>query len=212
MQGYEDQGYFPTYAGWMNEKAWRHQHTRDPGSEHLPLPSHASFKPPARSRRSSSFGCWTGLLFQMRTMLCVADVLEGALDLDAKSVQDLANQLKNATFGRTSLRASKYCSDDGYSCGAATPRNERALPERSSRRPTCRGSSKATLGCSGRATRFSAQRKTFTKIARKMRDEVMVRNPVDMDDKMTTKRIRRCQAANGPIPGTQVSVPRLIGK
>ncbi|QQB36991.1 ATP-binding protein [Achromobacter deleyi] len=180
VQGYEDEGYFPTYAGLDEaEKAWRHQHTRDL-VRNIYIAEPRVFQTASKKQAK--------LIIRLLDRLAVSnenealcDVLEGALDLDANSVQDLANQLKNATFENivasieilqrraTAVEQLRHVMNVHYRKVLETPDLQKVIESNT----WLFGPRYETLG---------AEEDTFTEIARKMRDEVMARNPVDMDD------------------------------
>lgn len=180
VQGYEDQGYFPSYAGLDEaEKAWRHQHTRDL-VRNIYIAEPRVFQTASKKQAK--------LIIRLLDRLAVSnendalcDVLEGALDLDAKSVQDLANQLKNTTFENivasieilqrraTAVEQLRHVMNVHYREVLETPDLQRVIESNT----WLFGPRYETLG---------AEEDTFTGIARKMRDEVMARSPVDMDD------------------------------
>jgi hypothetical protein len=180
VQGYEDEGYFPTYAGLDEaEKAWRHQHTRDlVRSIYIAEPR--VFQTASKKQAK--------LIIRLLDRLAVSnendalcDVLEGALDLDTKSVQDLANQLKNAAFENivasieilqrraTAVEQLRHVMNAHYRKVLETPDLQKVIENNT----WLFGPRYETLG---------AEEDTFTAIARKMRDDVMARNPIDMDD------------------------------
>lgn len=180
VQGYEDEGYFPTYVGLDEaEKAWRHQHTRDL-VRNIYIAEPRVFQTASKKQAK--------LIIRLLDRLAVSnendalfDVLEGALDLDAKSVQDLANQLKNATFENIvasievlqrramAVEQLRHVMNVHYRAVLETPDLQKVIESNT----WLFGPRYETLG---------AEEDTFTEIARKMRDEVMARNPVDVDD------------------------------
>lgn len=180
VQGYEDEGYFPTYAELDDaERTWRRQHTRDLVRNIYiaePRVFHTATKKQAK------------LIIRLLDRLAVSnendalfEVLEGALDLDAKSVQDLASQLKSATFENivasievlqrrnTAVQQLRYVMNEHHREVLETPDLQQVIENNT----WLFGPRYETLG---------AEEDTFTKIVRKMRDEVMARNPVDLDD------------------------------
>jgi hypothetical protein len=180
VRGYETEGYFPSYAGLDEaEKAWRHHHTRD-------LVRNIYIAEPRVFHTASKKQ--VKLIIRLLDRLAISnendalfDVLEGALDLDPKSVQDLANQLKNATFENivasievlqrraTAVEQLRQLMNVHYRTVLETPDLQKVIESNT----WLFGPRYETLG---------AEENTFTEIARKMRDEVMARSPVDMDD------------------------------
>lgn len=180
VQGYEDEGYFPTYVGLdEEEKAWRRQHTRDL-VRNIYIAEPRVFQTASKKQAK--------LIIRLLDRLAVSnendalfDVLEGALDLDAKSVQVLANQLKNATFENIvasieilqrramAVEQLRHVMNVHYREVLETPDLQKVIESNT----WLFGPRYETLG---------AEEDTFTEIARKMRDKVMARNPVDVDD------------------------------
>lgn len=180
VQGYEDEGYFPAYVGLDEaEKAWRHQHTRDL-VRNIYIAEPRVFQTASKKQAK--------LIIRLLDRLAVSnendalfDVLEGALDLDAKSVQNLANQLKNATFENIvasievlqrramAVEQLRHVMNVHYREVLETPDLQKVIESNT----WLFGPRYETLG---------AEEDTFTQIARKMRDEVMARNPVNVDD------------------------------
>lgn len=180
VQGYEDEGFFPTYAELDEaEKTWRRQHTRDLVRNIYiaePRVFHTATKKQAK------------LIIRLLDRLAVSnendalfDVLEGALDLDTKSMQDLAKQLKSTTFENivasieilqrrdTAVKQLRYVMNEHYRKVRETPDLQQVIESNT----WLFGPRYETLG---------AEEDSFTAIARKMRDDVMARNPIDLDD------------------------------
>lgn len=178
--GYENEGYFPTYAELDEaEREWRHQHTRELVRNIYiaePRVFHTATKKQAK------------LIIRLLDRLAVSnendalfEVLEGALDLDAKSVQDLANQLRRATFENivasievlqrrgTAVQQLRYVMNEHYREVRETPDLQKIIESN-------------TWLFGPRYETIGAEEDTFTKVVRKMRDEVMTRNPVDIED------------------------------
>jgi hypothetical protein len=180
VQGYEDEGYFPTYAGLDDEeRAWRHQHTRE-------LVRSIYIAEPRVFHNISKKQ--TKLVIRLLDRLAVSnendalfDVLEGALDLDAKSMQDLAKQLQRATLENivasievlqrrhTAVQQLRYVMDEHYREVLETPDLQKVVESNT----WLFGPRYETLG---------AEEDTFATIARRMRDEVMTRSPLSLED------------------------------
>lgn len=180
VQGFEDEGYFPTYVGLDEvERDWRHQHTRELVRNIYiaePRVFHTATKKQAK------------LIIRLLDRLAVSnendalfEVLEGALDLDATSVQNLANQLQRATFENivasievlqrraTAVQQLRYVMNEHYREVLETPDLQKIIENN-------------TWLFGPRYETIGAEEDTFTKVAQKMRDEVMKRNPVDAED------------------------------
>jgi hypothetical protein len=180
VQRYEDEGYFPTYAGFDDvQRDWRHQNTRELVRNIYiaePRVFHAATKKQAK------------LIIRLLDRLSVSnenealfEVLEGALDLDASTVQNLADQLKRATFENvvasievlqrraTAVQQLRHVMNEHYREVLETPDLQKIIESN-------------TWLFGPRYETIGAEEDTFTKIARKMRDEVMAKNPVDTED------------------------------
>lgn len=180
VQGYEDEGYFPSYARLDEaEREWRHQHTRDLVRNIYiaePRVFHTATKKQAK------------LIIRLLDRLAVSnendalfEVLEGALDLDAKSVENLANQLRRATLENivasievlqrrtTAVQQLRYVMNEHYREVLETPDLQKIIESN-------------TWLFGPRYETIGAEEDTFTKVARKMRDEVMGSNPVNIED------------------------------
>lgn len=180
VQGYEDDGYFPTYAGLDDpEKAWRHQNTRDLVRNIYiaePRVFHNATKKQAK------------LIIRLLDRLAVSnendalfEVLEGALDLDAKSMENLAKQLNRTTLENivasievlqrraTAVQQLRYVMNEHYRKVLETPDLQKVIESN-------------TWLFGPRYETIGAEEDTFAKIVRGMRDEIMARGPVDMED------------------------------
>jgi hypothetical protein len=180
VQGYEDEGYFPTYVGLDEvERDWRRQHTRVLVRNIYiaePRVFHTATKKQAK------------LIIRLLDRLAVSnendalfEVLEGALDLDATSVQSLANQLRNATFENivasievlqrraTAVQQLRFVMKEHYREVLETPDLQKIIENN-------------TWLFGPRYETIGAEEDNFTKVARNMRDEIMMRNPVDFED------------------------------
>jgi hypothetical protein len=180
VQGYEDEGYFPSYAGMDDtEKVWRHQHTRElVRSIYIAEPRvfHKATKKQAK------------LIIRLLDRLSVSnendalfEVLEGALDLDAKSMQDLAKQLHRTTLENivasievlqrraTAVQQLRYVMNEHYREVLETPDLQKVIESN-------------TWLFGPRYETIGAEEDTFAKIVRRMRNEVMARSPLSMED------------------------------
>ncbi|WP_440465685.1 ATP-binding protein [Pseudomonas sp. YH-1] len=180
VQGYEDEGYFPSYAGMdESERAWRHKHTRELVRKIYiaePRVFHNTNKKQAK------------LIIRLLDRLAVSnendallDVLESALDLDEKSMQDLAKQLHRTTLENivasievlqrraTAVQQLRYVMNEHYREVLETPDLQKIIE-----------SNTWLLG--PRYETIGAEEDTFAKIARRMRDEVIARSPLSLED------------------------------
>lgn len=180
VQGYEDEGYFPSYVGLDEaEREWRHQHTRE-------LVRNIYIAEPRVFHKASKKQ--VKLIIRLLDRLAVSnendalfEVLEGALDLDAKSVQNLANQLHRSTFENivasievlqrraTAVQQLRYIMNEHYRAVLETPDLQKIIESN-------------TWLFGPRYETIGAEEDTFAKIVRRMRDEVMARTPLGMDD------------------------------
>ncbi|MBD8658456.1 ATP-binding protein [Oxalobacteraceae sp. CFBP 13730] len=180
VQGYEDEGYFPSYAGMDNtDKEWRHQHTRElVRSIYIAEPRvfHNATKKQVK------------LIIRLLDRLAVSnendalfEVLEGALDLDAKSMQDLAKQLHRTTLENivasievlqrraTAVQQLRYVMNEHYREVLETPDLQKIIENN-------------TWLFGPRYETIGAEEDTFAKIVRRMRDEAMERSPLSIED------------------------------
>jgi hypothetical protein len=180
VKGYEDEGYFPTYAGLNEEdRNWRHHHTRELVRNIYiaePRVFHSATKKQAK------------LIIRLLDRLAVSnendalfEVLEGALDLDKTSVQTLASQLRRASFENIvasievlqrraiAVQQLRHVMNEHYREVLETPDLQKIIESN-------------TWLFGPRYETIGAEEDTFTKVAKKMRDEVMARNQVDTED------------------------------
>ncbi|MDO8771529.1 MAG: ATP-binding protein [Burkholderiaceae bacterium] len=180
VQCYEDEGYFPSYGGMDDtEKAWRHQYTRELVRNIYiaePRVFHNATKKQAK------------LIIRLLDRLAVSnendalfEVLEGALDLDAKSMQDLSRQLHRTTLENivasievlqrraTAVQQLRYVMNEHYREVLETPDLQKVIESN-------------TWLFGPRYETIGAEEDTFAKIVRRMRDEVMARSPLSTDD------------------------------
>lgn len=180
VQGYEDAGYFPTYAGLDEEEQdWRHHHTRE-------LVRNIYIAEPRVFNNASKKQA--KLIIRLLDRLAVSnendalyEVLEGALDLDVSSVQNLANQLRRTKFENivasieviqrrdTAVQQLRYIMNEHYREILETPDLQKIIESN-------------TWLFGPRYETIGAEEDTFTKIFRKMRDGIMARNPLDIED------------------------------
>ncbi|TPG88180.1 DNA mismatch repair protein [Pseudomonas caspiana] len=180
VQSYEDEGYFPSYAGMDDtEKEWRHQYTRELVRNIYiaePRVFHKTNKKQAK------------LIIRLLDRLAVSnendalfEVLEGALDLDEKSMQDLAKQLHRTSLENiissievlqrraNAVQQLRYVMNEHYREVLETPDLQKVIEAN-------------TWLFGPRYETIGAEEDTFAKIVRRMRDEVMRRSPLSVDD------------------------------
>lgn len=180
VKGYEDEDYFPAYTGLdEEERAWRHHHTREL-VRHIYIAEPRVFHNATKKQAK--------LIIRLLDRLTVSnendalfEVLEGALDLDATSVQNLANQLRRASFENIvasievlqrraiAVQQLRYVMNKHYREVLETPDLQKIIENN-------------TWLFGPRYETIGAEEDTFTKVAQKMRDEVMARNPLDIED------------------------------
>ena len=180
VQSYEDEGYFPSYVGLDDtERAWRHQHTRDL-VRNLYIAEPRVFNSATKKQAK--------LIIRLLDRLAVSnenealfEVLEGALELDAKSMQALAKQLHRTTLENivasievlqrraTAVQQLRHVMNEHYREVLETPDLQKIIENN-------------TWLFGPRYETIGAEEDTFAKVARRMRDEVMDRASVSMDD------------------------------
>lgn len=180
VQHYEDEGYFPSYAGLDEaERDWRHGHTREL-VRNIYILEPRVFNTATKKQAK--------LIIRLLDRLAISsendalfEVIEGALDLDATSAQNLANQLRRTTFENiissievlqrraTAVQQLRHVMNEHYREVLETPDLQKIIENN-------------TWLFGPRYETIGAEEDTFTKIARKMRDEVMNRTPVDFQD------------------------------
>lgn len=180
VQGYEDEGYFPSYVGLDDaEKAWRQQHTRGL-VRNLYIAEPRVFSNATKKQAK--------LIIRLLDRLAVSnendalfEVLEGALDLDAKSMQVLAKQLHRTTLESiiasievlqrraTAVQQLRHVMNEHYREVRETPDLQKVIENN-------------TWLFGPRYETIGAEEDTFAKVARRMRDEVMARTSLSMDD------------------------------
>lgn len=180
VQGYEDEGYFPGYAGMDDtEKVWRHQHTRE-------LVRNIYIAEPRVFHNATKKQ--VKLIIRLLDRLSVSnendalfEVLEGALDLDAKSMQDLAKQLHRTTLENivasievlqrraTAVQQLRYVMNEHYREVLETPDLQKVIESN-------------TWLFGPRYETIGAEEDSFAKIVRRMRDKVMERLPLSIED------------------------------
>lgn len=180
VQVYEDEGYFPSYAGMDDaEKEWRHQHTRE-------LVRNIYIADPRIFHNATKKQ--VKLIIRLLDRLAISnendalfEVLEGALDLDAKSMQDLAKQLHRTTLENivasievlqrrsAAVQQLRYVMNEHYREVLETPDLQKIIESN-------------TWLFGPRYETIGAEEDTFAKIVRRMRDKVMERSPLSMED------------------------------
>lgn len=180
VQAFEDGGYFPSYAGLADaDKEWRHQNTRMlVRSVYIAEPRvfHNASKKQAK------------LIIRLLDRLSISsendalfDVLEGALELDEKSMQNFAKQLQRTTLESivasievlqrraVAVQKLRYVMDEHYREVLETPDLQQVIESNT----WLFGPRFETLG---------AEEDSFTQIARRLREQVIGHSPVDKDD------------------------------
>ncbi len=180
VQGYEEDGYFPTYAGLDEpEKAWRHQHAREMVRQIYiadPRVFHNANKKQAK------------IIIRLLDRLAVSnendallDVLNDALDLDAASMEKLANQLRRASLENVvasieilqrravAVQQLRYIMNEHYREVLETPDLQQIIESN-------------TWLFGPRYETIGAEEDSFTKIVRRLREDVIARSKVDEED------------------------------
>lgn len=183
VQGYELDGYFPSYSGLdAAEKEWRHQHVREMVQNIYiadPRVFHKANKKQVK------------LIIRLLDRLAVSnendalfEVLNGALDLDAKSMQSLANQLRRSSFENivasieilqrraTAVQQLRYIMNEHYREVLETPDLQKIIESN-------------TWLFGPRYETIGAEEDTFTKVAQRLRNEVMSQSELDREDVTT---------------------------
>lgn len=183
VQGYELEGYFPSYAGLdAAEKEWRHQYVREMVQSIYiadPRVFHKANKKQAK------------LIIRLLDRLAVSnendalfEVLDGALDLDSKSMQSLANQLRRSSFENivasievlqrraTAVQQLRYIMNEHYREVLETPDLQKIIESN-------------TWLFGPRYETIGAEEDTFTKVARRLRNEVMPQSELESEDVTT---------------------------
>lgn len=180
VQGYEDDGYFPNYAGLDHaEKQWRHQHIRSL-VRNLYIAEPRVFSNASKKQ--------TKLIIRLLDRLAVSnendtlfEVLEGALDLDAKSMRNLAKQLQRTTFENivasieilqrraVAVQQLRHVMNEHYREVLETPDLQKIIESN-------------TWLFGPRYETIGAEEDTFAKVARRMRDHIMAQTALSTDD------------------------------
>lgn len=180
VQGFEDDGYFPNYSGLDHEeKEWRHQHIRSL-VRNLYIAEPRVFSNATKKQ--------TKLIIRLLDRLAVSnenealfEVLEGALDLDAKSMRDLAKQLQRTTFENivasievlqrraAAVLQLRHVMNEHYREVLETPDLQKIIESN-------------TWLFGPRYETIGAEEDTFAKVARRMRDEIMAKSALSSDD------------------------------
>lgn len=180
VQGYEADGYFPTYAGLDEpEKAWRHQYAREMVRQIYiadPRVFHNANKKQAK------------IIIRLLDRLAVSnendallDVLNDALDLDVASMEKLANQLRCSSLENivasieilqrraAAVQQLRHIMNEHYREVLETPDLQQIIENN-------------TWLFGPRYETIGAEEDSFTKIARRLREDVMARSKVDEND------------------------------
>jgi hypothetical protein len=180
VQGYETDGYFPTYAGLDEpEKVWRHQYVREMVRQIYiadPRVFHNANKKQAK------------IIIRLLDRLAVSnendallDVLNDALDLDVASMEKLANQLRCSSLENivasieilqrraAAVQQLRYVMNEHYREVLETPDLQQIIESN-------------TWLFGPRYETIGAEEDSFTKIARRLREDVMASSSVDEDD------------------------------
>lgn len=180
VQNYEAKGYFPAYQGLdAGEKAWRHAHARELIKQ-IYIADPQVFNNASKKQLK--------IIIRLLDRLAVSnendallEVLDGALDLDEQSTKQLAAQLKRTSMEnivstieilqRRALAVEKlrYVMNEHYRDVLETPDLQQIIENNT----WLFGPKYETLG---------AEEDSFTKIAKKFRDEVMAQGVIDDDD------------------------------
>lgn len=180
VQSYEDEGYFPSYLELDTvEKTWRHQYIRE-------LVRNIYIAEPRVFNNASKKQA--KLIIRLLDRLSISnendalfEVLEGALDLDEKSMQDLAKQLHRTTLENIvasievlqqraiAVQQLRLIMNDHYREVRETPDLQKIVESN-------------TWLFGPRYETIGAEEDSFAKIALRMRDEVMARIPLGIDD------------------------------
>lgn len=180
VQGYENEGYFPNYAGLdEHEKAWRHQYAREMVRQIYiadPRVFHNTNKKQAK------------IIIRLLDRLAVSnendallDVLNDALDLDAASMQKLAAQLRRSSLENivasieilqrraTAVQQLRHIMNEHYREVLETPDLQQIIESN-------------TWLFGPRYETIGAEEDSFTKIARRLRDDVIARSKLNEED------------------------------
>lgn len=180
VQSYEDKGYFPPYQGLDDgEKAWRHAHARELVKQ-IYIADPQVFNNASKKQLK--------IIIRLLDRLAVSnendallEVLNGALDLDDQSTKQLAEQLKRTSMEnivstieilqRRAVAVDKlrYVMNEHYRDVLETPDLQQIIENNT----WLFGPKYETLG---------AEEDTFTKIAKKFRDEAMAQGVIDEED------------------------------
>lgn len=179
VERYEEEGYFPSYAGLPeSEKAWRHRHSRELVKQ-VYLADPQVFSGGKKQVK---------IIIRLLDRLAVSnendallDVLNGALDLDAQSLEKLASQLQHTTLEnivstieilqrrQRAVQKMRYIMNEHYREVLETPDLQQIIEANT----WLFGPKYETIG---------AEEDTFTKVAKNLRDRVVSRSQIDDDD------------------------------
>ncbi len=180
VKHYEEKGYFPTYVGLdEEEKAWRHTNARELVKQ-IYIADPQVFNNASKKQLK--------IIIRLLDRLAISnendallEVLNGALDLDEKSTKQLANQLQRTSLEnivstievlqRRSVAVEKLrcIMNEHYRDVLETPDLQKIIENNT----WLFGPKYTTLG---------AEEDTFTKIAKKFRDQAMALDVINKDD------------------------------
>ncbi|MEX3694225.1 ATP-binding protein [Paraburkholderia sp. BR14263] len=180
VKNYDEKGYFPLYEGLdEHERAWRHDHARELIKQ-IYIADPQVFNNASKKQLK--------IIIRLLDRLAVSnendallDVLNGALDLDEQSTRQLADQLKRTTLEnivstievlqRRAVAVDKlrYVMNEHYRDVLETPDLQQIIENNT----WLFGPKYAILG---------AEEDTFTKIAKKFRDEAMAKGSINEED------------------------------
>lgn len=180
VQNYEDKGYFPPYQGLdEGEKAWRHAYARELVKQ-IYIADPQVFNNASKKQLK--------IIIRLLDRLAVSnendallEVLNGALDLDEQSTKQLAEQLKRTSMENivstieilqrraVAVEKLRYVMNEHYRDVLETPDLQKIIENNT----WLFGPKYETLG---------AEEDSFTKIAKKFRDEAMAQGVIDEED------------------------------
>jgi hypothetical protein len=180
VQGYEQDGYFPTYVGLdESEKAWRHQHAREMVRQ-IYIADPRVFHNANKKQ--------TKIIIRLLDRLAVSnendallDLLNDALDLDAASMEKLANQLRRSSLENViasieilqrrtaAVQQIRYIMNEHYREVLETPDLQQIIESN-------------TWLFGPRYETIGAEEDSFTKIVKRLREDVMARSKVNEED------------------------------
>lgn len=191
IQIYEEKGYFPSYEGLdEDEKIWRHEHACELVKQ-IYIADPQVFNNASKKQLK--------IIIRLLDRLAVSnendallEVLNGALDLDEQSTKRLADQLRQTTLDNivstieilqrraVAVEKLKYVMNEHYRDVLETPDLQRIIENNT----WLFGPKYTTLG---------AEEDTFTKIAKKFRDEAMAEDLVGEEDVESPSDVKGAQ-------------------